>query len=416
MPDWEVSERTGTTVRPYGTTRLGEEVRAFTLAGENGMRVEILEYGAVVARLVVPDAEGRRRNVVLGYPSLAGYQDDRAYFGAIVGRWANRIRGGTFEIDGVRHQVAQNQPPHHLHGGVRGFDKRVWLGEAGGDAGEPFVTLRRTSPDGEEGFPGSLEAVVRYTLVRRSVLRIEIRATTDAPTIVSLATHGYFNLRGEGSGTVCDHVLTVDADAYTPVDEVLIPTGIVGPVTGTPFDLRRGARIGDAVRSDDPQIAHAGGIDHNFVLRQGRGAEPTRPPSGGPPDPPGSEPNRGGRGGPHGAPGPATYPRAESPNAARPPSPPQDLRRAARLVDPASGRTLELHTDQPGLQVYTGNFLTGSVIGTGGRRYRQGDGIALEPQNFPDAPNVEGFPNAVLRPGETYVSTSELRFGVESSE
>ena len=362
----------GVTTRTYGETRDGDRVRAFTLdGGDGGVRVDVLEYGGIVARLEAPDRAGRRVNVVLGRPTLADYEEQNPYFGAIIGRYANRIRGGAFAIGDVPHRVTRNQGEHHLHGGARGFDKRVWRGEALADAMSGGVVLTYTSRDGEEGYPGRLQARAAYRLIAPSVLRIELEATTDAPTVVNLTTHSYFNLAGEGAGTICDHVLTVDADAYTPVDGDLIPFGEVAPVGGTPFDLRRGAHLGPVLRNDHPQIANAKGVDHNFVLR------------------PPSDSGLGGAG------------------------PPTHLRRAARLAEPGSGRVLEVHTDQPGLQVYTGNALTGALLGTGGRRYRQGDGIALETQTFPDAPNVAAFPDALLRPGETYRSVTELRFEVE---
>jgi aldose 1-epimerase len=368
MPEDERRAVAGIEERVYGKTAVGQTVTEYALTNAQGASVRILTYGGIVTELYVPDRDGHLANVVLGRPSLAAYEAKNPYFGALIGRFANRIAGGVFELDGVSYRLPLNQGPNHLHGGARGFDRRLWRGEPARDPDGPSLTLRYTSADGEEGYPGTLDVIAKYVWTDDAVLRVSFEATTDAPTIVSLTNHSYFNLAGEDSGTICDHVLTVDAESYTPVDQALIPTGEIAPVGGTPFDLRAGARLGQMIRTAHPQIEIARGFDHNFTL-VGWDASGRR--------------------------------RAA------------DLRRAARLEDPRSGRTLEIHTVEPGIQVYTGNALDGTLTGTSGGNYRQGDGIALETQNFPDAPNQPGFPDAVLRPGETYRSVTEYRFGVE---
>lgn len=368
MPERQSPEIAGIEERPYGKTSAGQAVTEYALTNAQGASVRVLTYGGIVTELRVPDRDGRMANVVLGRPSLAAYEAKNPYFGALIGRFANRIANGAFELDGVAYRLPLNQGPNHLHGGARGFDRRLWRAEAARDADGPSLTLRYTSSDGEEGYPGTLDVVAKYVWTEEAVLRVSFEATTDAPTIVSLTNHSYFNLAGEGAGTVCDHVLSVDAEAYTPVDPALIPTGEIAPVAGTPFDLRAGVPLGEAMRTAHPQIEIARGIDHNYALVgwEASGARRT-----------------------------------------------ERLRPAARLADPSSGRTLEIHTVEPGLQVYTGNALDGTMAGTSGRFYRQGDGIALETQNFPDTPNQRGFPDPVLRPGETYRSATEFRFGVE---
>ena len=404
MPEGGGGGRPAVDARPYGTTRGGEAVQAFTLdGGEGGIRLTVLEYGGIVARLEAPDRHGRRANVVLGRPSLEAYEAENPYLGAIVGRYANRLRDGAFHIDGVEHRVTQNQGPHHLHGGPRGFHARVWRGEPVLDGGTRGLVLRYVSPDGEEGYPGRLRVSATYLLASPAVLRIELEAATDAPTVVNLTTHSYFNLAGEGAETVCDHVLTVDADAFTPVDDALLPLGEIGRVAGTPLDLRAGARVGDVVRADHPQIRRANGVDHNFVLRGGKpstrsgdrtSGERAREPL-------------------HREHAHERLHRERSREPVHREHEREALHRAARLEHAPTGRALEVHTDQPGLQVYTGNALTGELVGTSGRCYRQGDGIALETQNFPDAPNNPAFPSAVLRPGETYRTVTELTFTAE---
>ena len=320
------------------------------------MTVSVLEYGAIVQSIRVPDRDGQIADVVLGYDTVAGYERDRFYLGAVVGRCAGRIGGAAFTLDGARHALSPNDPPNHLHGGFRGFGKVTWRAREIEDG----VVLEHTSPDGDEGYPGTLDVRVTYTLSRENVLAVEYHAVTDRPTPVSLTQHAYFNLVGEGSGDVLDHELTVHAASFTPLNERLLPTGEIAPVEGTPLDFRAPHRVGERIGADDAQLRIAGGYDHNFVI--------------------------------DGAPG--------------------VLRPAARLADPASGRVLEVFTTEPGMQLYTGNFLDGTA-GKHGHRYGPRAGLCLETQHFPDSPNRPGFPSVILRPGEAYRSRTEFRFSVD---
>ena len=320
------------------------------LGSRDRLQLEVLEYGATVHRLLVPTRSGPR-NVVLGHATLEEYAASTAYLGATIGRYANRVAEGRFVLDGTEYTLETNENGNTLHGGLRGFDSRDW---SVASVSEDAVTLTLTSPDGDQGFPGALDASVGYT-VSGDEVRIDLSATTDAPTVVNLTNHTYFNLAGEASGSVDEHLLMVDADHYTPTDERLIPTGELAAVEGTPLDLREPTRIGDAVRRDHPDLRRARGIDHNFVVR-GSG-----------------------------------------------------LREFATVR--GAGLTLAVSSDAPGVQVYTGNFLDGSMPGTTGSLYRQGDGLALEPQAFPDSPNQPTFGSVVLRPGETYRRTIVWRLG-----
>jgi aldose 1-epimerase len=324
----------------------GDEVRLVTIGRAPGIELQVLDLGATVHRLVVTGGDGVRRNVVLGHPTPAEYLDATFYLGGTIGRYANRIASGRFELDGEPVAVGTHDRGHHLHGGPDGFDRRVWSIERHDDTS---VELALTSPDGDQGFPGEVRATVTFT-VRDDRVDVELTATTTAPTVVNLTSHAYFNLAGEGSGTADDHLLRVAAERYTPVDDTGIPVGEHAPVEGTPFDLREPVVVGDAVRSSHPQVVASSGIDHNFVL-DGAGE-----------------------------------------------------RVVARLDCPATATRLELTSDQPGLQVYTGNFLDGKRRSTSGGLLRQGDGIALEPQLFPDTPNHPEWPSAELRPGQTYRS------------
>ena len=317
--------------------------------GPDGLALEMIDRGATVHRLLVP-TRGGPRNVVLGHRTLAEYAAGTAYLGATVGRCANRLADGVVRIDGATCHLDTNENGSTLHGGSSGFDSRTWQV---GSVEPSRITFLLVSPDGDQGFPGEVRAEAVYE-VSGDELRCELTATTDAPTLVNLTQHSYFNLDGEGVGSIDRHRLTVHADHYTPTDDRLLPTGEVAPVDGTPFDLRQPTTIADAVRREHPQLAAAGGIDHNLVL-SGEG-----------------------------------------------------LREVAEVATDDLAMTLS--TDAPGLQVYTGNFLDGSIVGTGGRTYRQGDGIALEPQVFPDAPHHPAFPTAVLRPGETYRRRIVWRF------
>ena len=341
------------TAEPFGALPAGSPVTRYTLSRAGGLTLRVLTYGGVVQALEVPDARGRIANVVLGYASLQGYrQAGNPFFGALVGRFANRLAGGRFPLDGKSYVVDVNAADNCLHGGRTGFDKRLWDAEPISD---DQLRLTLTSADDDQGFPGRLDVEVTYSLVDSGV-RIDYRASTDAPTVVNLTNHSYFNLAGEGSGSVEGHTLVIDADEFTPVGSDLIPTGEVAAVAGTPLDLRAETAIGAHLRDPHPQLLAARGYDHNYVLR-GTG-----------------------------------------------------LRRCARLADPASGRVLEVLTDQPGLQVYSGNSLDGSQVGASGRAYRQGDGLALETQHFPDSPNQPRFPCTVLRPGQLFTSSTSWHF------
>jgi aldose 1-epimerase len=335
----------------------GRPVRRIVLGAPPGPVLTLLDLGATVQSLEVLCGDGLRRDVVLGQESPEQYLESTDYLGATVGRYANRIARGRFRLDGTEVVVGTHDRGNHLHGGPDGFDRRTWEIAAHTDTHAELVLV---SPDGDQGFPGTVRAAVRFEVAGDEV-RVDLTASTDATTVVNLTSHAYFNLDGTGAGTVDDHELTVEADEYTPADRTGIPLGSHAPVSGTAFDFRTPARIGPAVRSGEEQVTWARGVDHNYVLR-GSG-----------------------------------------------------LRRAAALTSRRTGTTLELHTDQPGLQVYTGNFLDGSRPSADGGRYRQGDGIALEPQLFPDTPNRPEFGSAVLRPGETYRSSLVWRFGADRS-
>ncbi len=343
----------------FGNLPDGAAVTIFTLDNRHGVEIRIMTLGGTVVSLRTPDRYGRLNDIVLGFDSVAEYLHDASFFGAIIGRYANRIAHGRFTLDGQQYQLATNHPPNHLHGGVRGFDRRLWDAEPIRDERGAAVVFSRTSPDGEEGYPGTLHARVACTLTDQNELIYEFQATTDRPTPVNLSEHSYFNLAGAGNGEILDHELTIFADAYTPVNATLIPTGIE-PIAGTPFDFRTSARIGARIHQDDAQLRFGRGYDHNFVLR------------------------------------------------AAPPG----LRAAAHVYEPHSGRSLDIHTTEPGLQLYSGNFPDAGLAGKGGRRYRRRAGFCLEPQHFPDSPNQPAFPSAILRPGAAYHSRTVLRFGV----
>lgn len=357
-------EKTAKLVRtPFGRLADGTEIDAYHLSNASGFAARILTYGAIIQTIEAPDRQGRIADLVLGYASLQDYLDKPQFFGALVGRYGNRIAGGHFTLEGQDYSLALTNPPNALHGGVAGFDKVAWAVEAASDGAEALLRLRYVSADGEEGYPGRLTTHVTYRLGADNALAIDYRATTEAPTVLNLTNHSYFNLAGEGTGDILDHVALLDADGFTPVDETLIPTGEIRAVAGTPFDFRTPRRIGDRIRdARDRQILHARGYDHNFVLRERQPGSPTR---------------------------------------------------AARVVDPASGRVLEVLTDQPGMQFYTANFLVGDRVGKSGRFYRQGDAFCLETQHFPDSPNHPEFPSTVLRPGEEFRSTTIFRFSVD---
>ncbi len=331
----------------------GVPVPGFTLGNRNGLAATVVAYGARLTRLLMPDRNGRPADIVLGFDRLADYAASDAYPGATCGRYGNRIGGAAFALDGVRHALSINEPPNHLHGGADGFDRRVWHAVADEAANAVTFTLR--SPDGDQGYPGALTATVRYRLTDTDELDIRMQAATDRATMVNLVHHSYWNLAGHDAGDIRGHRLTVHGGFITPVDPALIPTGERRPVDGTPFDLRRATTLG-------PALDAAGGIgfDHNWCL-------------GGPAD---------------------------------------TLRPVARLADPASGRQLELSANQPGLQVYSGGYLSERIVGKGGRPYRRFAGIALETQRFPDTPNIDDFPSARLDPGQLYDHRMVLRLTV----
>jgi aldose 1-epimerase len=329
----------------------GRPVDAFRLENGGGLAARVMAYGATLTELHVPDRDGGIADIVLGFGALEGYLATRTYFGATAGRYANRIGGAAFPLEGTTYRLTPNEGSNHLHGGFRGFDKVLWCGEA--DAARSSVRFHHRSPDGSEGYPGAVDAWVDYRLTEGR-LTIELTARTDRPTIVNLVNHSYFNLAGHGSGNVLNQLVTLAADHYTPVDETLIPTGEIAPVQGTPFDFTRPRPIG----RDLSLPGLAGGYDHNWVLREG------------------------GRG----------------------------LRPCARAEDPVSGRILELRTTEPGVQFYTGGQLDGLEIGKHGRAYQRFAGFTLETQKFPDSPNNPRFPSAVLEPGADYRHVMEFRF------
>jgi aldose 1-epimerase len=345
---------------PFGVMPDGAPVDLFTLGKASGMQLSIMSYGAAIVALRVPDRAGDPDDVVLGFDALEGYIRHSHYFGAIVGRYANRIARGLFELDGTRYRLPVNDEPHHLHGGTRGFDRAVWECEPVRDERGEGVAFRHTSPDGDQGYPGTLDVEVRYLLTGTNELEVDYRATADKPTPVNLTQHSYFNLAGAGKGDILDHQLTIDADAYTPVDCTLIPTGKIVPVESTPFDFRTPVAIGSRIGDPDPQLEYARGYDHNFVLRRE-------------------------------GPGPA---------------------HAARVMEPVTGRTLDVFTTEPGLQLYAGNQLD-HIAGKGGRSYGRHSGLCLETQHFPDSPNQPRFPSTILRPGARFESRTVLAFGIE---
>lgn len=343
----------------------GTPVERFVLANATGAKVAILSFGAMIQELWVPGRDGECVNVVLGFANLDGYIAKNPHFGSVLGRLANRLRGASFELDGATYNVTANKAPHSAHGGARPFDRYVWLPEVVEVDGVPGVRLTHISPDGDEGYPGELTASATYSLSADNALRLDYHATTTKPTVVNLTNHSYFNLAGEGSGTVEDHLLQLDCDQFTMTDGDQIPTGQLGEVEGTGLDFRTARRIGDALRdASDPEIRTARGVDHNFVVN-------------------------------------------------RPTPDDTSLTRAAWLMDPASGRVMETWTTEPGVQVYTGNSLDGSLTGHSGRLYRQGDAVCFETQHFPNSPNEPSFPTVVLRPGEDLRSTTIYRFSAE---
>lgn len=354
----------GVTVEPFGELADGTAIERYTLTNANGMVVTVLTWGGIVQEVWVPDRDGNVENVTLGFASLDPYLERHPYFGCITGRYANRIAAGSFTLDDVTYELAINNDPNTLHGGNEGFDRQVWEAVDTSGPDGPAVTLSRTSPDGEEGYPGNLTVEVIFTLTDANELRFDYHATTDAATIINLTNHSYWNLAGEGTGTIENHLLQLNASSYTPVDATLIPTGEIAPVAGTPFDFTTPHAIGERNRADDEQLKFGRGYDHNWVID-------------------------------------------------RPAPDDESMTVAAILSEPESGRVLTISTTEPGIQFYAGNFLDGTLYGTSGVAYRQGDGLALETQHYPDSPNQPEFPSTVLQPGEEYVTSTIYAFSTE---
>lgn len=345
----------------FGKTKDGISVDLYSLTNANGMKVSITNYGGIITSIIVPDKDGNMGDVVLGFDNLDDYMKKSPYFGCIVGRYGNRIAKGKFTLNGKTYTLAVNNGPNHLHGGIVGFDKVVWDAEEvrGGD----YVGLKLSylSKDGEEGYPGNLSVAVTYLLTNDNEIKIQYEATTDQPTLCNLTNHSYFNLADGGASPILDQELMINADSFTPIDETSIPTGELKPVEGTPFDFRKPKKIGLDIDDDNQQLRNGQGYDHNFVLNGKAGT----------------------------------------------------LRLVATAVDPSTGRVLEVLTEEPGVQLYTGNFLDGSITGKNGIVYGYRHGFCLETQHYPDSPNHPNFPSTVLNPGEKYHTTTIYKFSVE---
>ncbi len=347
----------GVSSAPYGKLSDGTEISVYTLRNANGVTLEVINYGGIIRTLNVPDRDGKMIDVVLGFDSLAAYTKRNPFFGSLVGRYANRIAGGRFVLDGTEYNLVKNNNGNHIHGGTRGFDKVVWnIEEAEAEDGVA-VRLTYTSQDMEEGYPGNLDVEVIYTLTNDNAIKFDYKATTDKKTIINLTQHTYFNLNG-GKADVLEHEVSLNADHFLPVDENLIPTGELMPVENTPFDFRTPVKIGERINDDHEQLRRGRGYDHCWVIN-GEGLKPT-----------------------------------------------------AEVYDSASGIEMMVYTTEPGVQLYTGNFLDGTLTGKNGVVYQQRSGFCLETQHFPDSPNKEQFPSVVLAPGETYTSQTIYRFTV----
>jgi aldose 1-epimerase len=341
--------------QPFGRTPEGTDIELYILTNDNGLKAQIMTYGATLVSLEVPDRTGKPGDIVLGYEALDGYMKSSPYFGSIIGRYGNRIAKGRFDLDGATYKLATNNGDNHLHGGSKGFDKVVWKAEPMREAGAVGVKFNYLSKDGEEGYPGNLAVTVIYSLTNENELKISYEAAADKATPINLTHHSYFNLAGEGD--VLGHELTINADAYTPVETGLIPTGEIRPVADSPFDFTTPHAIGERIARVE------GGYDHNFVLRSGGGA----------------------------------------------------LELAVQVFEPKSGRVMEISTTEPGLQFYSGNFLDGTITGKGGRVYSRHAGFCLETQHFPDSPNKPDFPSTILRPGAIYRSLTIHRFSTKQA-
>jgi aldose 1-epimerase len=344
---------------PFGKTADGTPVEIYTLRNYDGMDARIMTYGGTVVSLKVPDKNGKPGDVVLGYDHLSSYLTNSPYFGALIGRYGNRIANGKFSLDGQEYTLAQNNGPNNLHGGPNGFDKVVWTAKPVKTFYGDGLQLTYLSKDGEEGFPGNLSVTATYVVTEKNELVVEFIATTDKDTVCNLTHHSYFNLRGKGD--VLDHIVQINADKFTPTDSTQIPTGELKPVDGTPFDFRKPSPIGERINDDDPQLKFAGGYDHNFVLNKLPG----------------------------------------------------EFGLAATVYEPTSGREMEVWASAPGVQFYSGNSLNSTMKGKGGWVYQTRDGFCFEPQGFPDSPNHPNFPSTELKPGETYKNTIIYKFSVK---
>lgn len=344
----------------YGTLPDGAEADLYTLRNANGMTIRITNYGGIITSWTAPDKTGKYEDITLGCDSLSDYLKGVPYFGALVGRYGNRIANGKFTLNGQAYTLAQNNGPNSLHGGIKGFDKVLWQAIAV-DGEEPQLKLRYVSADEEEGFPGTLTTDVTYTLQKDNALSIDYTATTDKPTVVNLTNHAYFNLSGDMNKTVLDHEVAIKADRFLPVDETLIPTGELKPVAGTVFDFTKFKKISEGINADDQQIKFGGGYDHCWVF-------------------------------------------ADNSNS---------LKEVASVFEPGSGRVMTVSTTEPAIQFYTGNFLDGTVTGKGGVSYAHRTGFCLETEHYPDSPNQPKFPSTVLQPGETYRTTTVYKFSVK---
>jgi len=347
----------GITQEPFGTLPDGRQVTRYTLRNDSGMVVKVLDFGGIISEIHVPDRDGTFADVALGFDSLDPYLEDSPYFGALIGRYGNRIGRGRFTLDGKDYQLTVNNGNNHLHGGTPGYDKVRWTAAVEGDG----LVLRYHSPDGEQGYPGNLDATVTYRLTDDNEIVVRFHAVADQPTPVNLTQHSYFNLAGAGEGDVLAHEITIDADKFVPIDAESIPFGELAPVTGTPFDFRKPRAIGERIAQPDKQLRHGTGYDHCWVLNR--------------------------------APGDS------------------GLKRAVHVCEPTTGRVLELFTEEPGVQFYSGNFLDGSLRGKG-HAWTFRSGFCIEPEHFPDSPNQPAYPSTILRPGEAYATESRFRFSV----
>ncbi len=355
----QTTRKTSMKKEAYGKTQDGEAVDLYTLTNTSGMEARIMTYGGIVVSLKTPDRHGKLEDVVLGFDSLGPYLSGHPFFGALAGRYGNRIANGKFSLNGTEYTLARNNGKNHLHGGLKGFDKKVWKSTDVSTADGPALELTYLSKDGEEGYPGNLSVTVTYRLTERNELKIDYLATTDQDTVVNLTNHSYFNL--SGASDILQHQISINADRFTPVGEGLIPTGEIKPVKGTPLDFEQSTPIGARIDSDNDQLVLGKGYDHNFVLNH--------------------------------APG--------------------ELGLAATVDEPTTGRVMEVLTTEPGVQFYTGNFLDGSLTGKGGRVYQRRSGFCLETQHFPDSPNHPNFPTTVLKAGQKYQTTTIYKFSAK---